>query len=89
MILPQQLADLIPHQAQEGRAGLQDLPLRGEDEGGDAPLERLDQALLLTQQGLARLQLRLDFVIEHGTSCLSDDPGATPPTSIAPLYRPL
>lgn len=67
MVAPQQLARAIPHQAQEGLADLQDLPVRAEDDGRGAVLDRLDDTLLLIEPGLTGQQLRLEFVIEHDT----------------------
>ncbi|MNT73895.1 hypothetical protein D3C72_2126560 [compost metagenome] len=66
-MLPLQLGRPIPHQAQERLVGLQDRPVRGEDDGRYALLNGLDEALLLVEPALARQQLRLKFVIEHGT----------------------
>lgn len=67
VVVPQQLARAIPHQAQEGLADLQDLPVRAEDDGRGAVLDRLDDTLLLIEPGLTGQQLRLEFVIEHDT----------------------
>lgn len=65
---PQKIGGTISHQGQERGARLLDDPLRAEDDGGGARLDRLYDALLLVEPGLACLQLRFELLIEHDTS---------------------